>query len=65
MTWEQRWMRRILRGIAWAVVFLTTAALLDVSPDWKTIVLVIVSSIAFDVFEALLPINDGKPKVAP
>lgn len=57
MTWEQRWMRRLIKAVAWASVFMALCAVLDFSPTWQLIAFAVTLSIVEAILDGLLPIK--------
>lgn len=57
MTWEQRWMRRIVKGFVWTAALYLFAYLMEVDVTWRVVALVIICGIIDSVLDGWLPID--------
>lgn len=64
MTWERRWMRRMIKGLIWAIVFIPLSHALDFEITWKLFALVITLSMLDGILDILLPTIDQQKKTS-
>jgi hypothetical protein len=59
MSARERWAKRVAKGFLWAPAYFIGAWWLNIDPNWRVLLLVVVCGIWSNVLDALLPTDSA------